>query len=66
MTQEEKWRDLQREIRSYGIKNIRIMAENELYSSIEKEQFISLIHSLVKRDEERVQENQGLKDMVGS
>ena len=66
MTQEEKWRDLQREIRSHGIKKIRIMAENELYSSIEKEQFISLIHSLVKRDEERVQENQELKDMVGS
>lgn len=66
MTQEEKWRDLQLEIRSHGIKNIRIMAENELYSSIEKEQFISLIHSLVKRDEERVQENQELKDMVGS
>lgn len=39
MTQEEKWRDLQREIRSHGIKNIRIMAENELYSSIEKERY---------------------------
>lgn len=40
------------------------MAENEQYSSMEKEQLISLIHSFVKRDEERVQENQELKDMV--
>lgn len=40
------------------------MAENELYSSMEKEQLISLIHSFVKRDEVRVQENQELKDMV--
>ena len=40
------------------------MAENEQYSSMEKEQLISLIYSLVKRDEERVQENQELKDMV--
>lgn len=40
------------------------MAENEQYSSMEKEQLISLIYSLVKRDEERVQENQELKGMV--
>lgn len=40
------------------------MTEYEQYSSMEKEQLISLIYSLVKRDEERVQENQELKDMV--
>ena len=34
------------------------------YTSMEKDQLISMIHFLVKREEERVQENQELKDMV--
>ncbi len=34
------------------------------YASMEKDQLISLIHFLVKRDDERTQENQELKDMV--
>jgi len=38
-------------------------AENP-YASMEKDQLISLIHFLVKREEERTQENQELKDMV--
>ena len=32
--------------------------------SMEKDQLISMIHFLVKREEERAQENQELKDMV--
>ena len=31
---------------------------------MEKDQLISMIHFLVKREDERVQENQELKDMV--
>ena len=34
------------------------------YASMEKDQLISMIHFLVKREDERVQENQELKDMV--
>ena len=34
------------------------------YASMEKYQLISIIHFLVKREEERAQENQELKDMV--
>lgn len=34
------------------------------YASMEKDQLISMIHFLVKREEERAQENQELKDMV--
>ena len=34
------------------------------YASMEKDQLISMIHSLVKREDERAQENQELKDMV--
>ena len=34
------------------------------YVSMEKDQLISIIHFLVKREEERAQENQELKDMV--
>ena len=34
------------------------------YSSMEKDQLISMIHFLVKREEERAQENQELKDIV--
>ena len=34
------------------------------YVSMEKDQLISMIHFLVKREEERAQENQELKDMV--
>ena len=32
--------------------------------SMEKDQLISMIHFLVKREDERAQENQDLKDMV--
>ena len=34
------------------------------YALMEKDQLISMIHFLVKREDERVQENQELKDMV--
>ncbi len=34
------------------------------YASMEKDQLISMIHFLVKREEEGAQENQELKDMV--
>ena len=34
------------------------------YASMEKDQLISMIHFLVKREDERAQENQELKDMV--
>jgi seryl-tRNA synthetase len=34
------------------------------YASMEKDQLISMIHFLVKREDERVLENQELKDMV--
>ena len=34
------------------------------YASLEKDQLISMIHFLVKREDERAQENQELKDMV--
>jgi hypothetical protein len=40
-----------------------IFAENP-YASREKDQLISMIHFLVKRGEERAQENQELKDIV--
>ena len=34
------------------------------YASMKKDQLISMIHFLVKREDERAQENQELKDMV--
>ena len=34
------------------------------YASMEKDLLISMIHFLVKREEERAQENQEMKDMV--
>jgi anaerobic ribonucleoside-triphosphate reductase len=34
------------------------------YAFMEKDQLISMIHFLVKREDERAQENQELKDMV--
>ena len=34
------------------------------YVSMEKDQLISMIHFLVKREDERAQENKELKDMV--
>ena len=34
------------------------------YASMEKDQLISMINFLVKREDERAQENQELKDMV--
>jgi len=34
------------------------------YVSMEKDQLISVIHFLVKREDERAQKNQELKDMV--
>ena len=34
------------------------------YASMEKDQLISMIHFLVKREDERALENQELKDMV--
>ena len=40
------------------------MKAEDPYASMEKDQLISMIHFLVKREDERVQENQELKDMV--
>ena len=49
--------------RLQGMETEPISAEDP-YASIEKDQLISMIHFLVKREEERAQENQELKDMV--
>ena len=40
------------------------MRAEDPYASMEKDQLISMIHFLVKREDERAQENQELKDMV--
>ena len=49
--------------RLQGMETEPISAEDP-YSSMEKDQLISMIHFLVKREDERAQENQDLKDMV--
>ena len=49
--------------RLQGMETEPITAEAP-YASMEKDQLISMIHFLVKREEERAQENQELKDMV--
>ena len=49
--------------RLQGMEMVPVSAEDP-YASMEKEQLISMIHFLVKREEERAQENQELKDMV--
>jgi len=41
-----------------------MQASVDPYASMEKDQLISMIHFLVKREEERAQENQELKDML--
>ena len=41
-----------------------LISAEDPYASKEKDQQISMIHILVKREEERVQENHRLKDMV--
>ena len=46
-----------------GMETEPVSAEDP-YASMEKDQLISMIHFLVKREEERAQENQELKDMV--
>lgn len=40
------------------------MLNEDSYASMEKDQLISMIHFLVKREDERAQENLELKDMV--
>ena len=40
------------------------MLSEDPYASMEKDQLISMIHFLVKREDERARENQELKDMV--
>ena len=40
------------------------ISEDDSYLSMNKEELISMIHFLVKREDERAQENQELKDMV--
>jgi len=40
------------------------MIKEDPYASMEKDQLISMIYFLVKREDERAQENQELKDMV--
>jgi hypothetical protein len=49
--------------RLQGMETEPISAEDP-YASMEKDQLISMIHFLVKREEERAHENQELKDMV--
>ena len=49
--------------RLQGMETEPISAEDP-YASMEKDQLISMIHFLVKREEERAKENQELKDMV--
>ena len=49
--------------RLQGMETEPVSAEDP-YASMEKDQLISMIHFLVKREEERAQENQELKDMV--
>ncbi|WP_028904626.1 IS66 family transposase [Prevotella sp. P6B4] len=49
--------------RLQGMGTEPISAEDP-YASMEKDQLISMIHFLVKREDERAQENQELKDMV--
>ena len=49
--------------RLQGMETEPVSAEDP-YASMEKDQLISMIHFLVKREDERVQENQELKDMV--
>ena len=41
-----------------------MLKKDDPYASMEKDQLISMIHFLVKREDERAQENQELKDMV--
>ena len=41
-----------------------VLPAEDPYASMEKDQLISMIHFLVKREDERAQENQELKDMV--
>ena len=41
-----------------------IKSAEDPYASMEKDQLISMIHFLVKREDERAQKNQELKDMV--
>ena len=38
--------------------------DNTLYASIDKDQLISMIHFLEKRDEEQMQENQELEEPI--
>ena len=48
-----------------SVEEAEIQTEAEKVSEeMEKDQLISMIHFLVKREDERVQENQELKDMV--
>ena len=49
--------------RLHGMETEPVSAEDP-YASMEKDQLISMIHFLVKREDERAQENQELKDMV--
>ena len=49
--------------RLQGMETEPVSAEDP-YASMEKDQLISMIHFLVKREDERAQENQDLKDMV--
>ena len=49
--------------RLQGMETEPVSAEDP-YVSMEKDQLVSMIHFLVKREDERAQENQELKDMV--
>lgn len=51
-------------VEEFSIKIFMLISAEDPYASKEKDQQISMIHILVKREEERVQENHRLKDMV--
>ena len=53
-----------RRIRLLVNSKVGVMTAEDPYASMEKDQLISMIHFLVKREDERAQENQELKDMV--
>lgn len=44
--------------------SMRMYTTEDPYASMDKDQLISMIHFLVKHEDERAQENQELKDMV--
>ena len=63
MEQDELLKRVMMMQRLQGMETEPVSAEDP-YVSMEKDLLISMIHFLVKREDERAQENQELKDMV--